>query len=787
MCIDEESGAGNFDLEFTVTGGDEVIVTDGLDIPIANTTLRLSKVQNNSPTFSESLQQEVTTDSTGRFTIPTDFEIGDSVKISKLIHAEPSMKHIGLLGTMYSVTIDNAQFDSIGVMSFTELLDTAEQTIKLDHTTIAYNLLVSIEWDAATEYLERTQTAFRNMSNYLYDVTDGQARFDTIMIVDDKELWELADFQIYASNVIWPHVDQVGGQFRPAGANSDPVEMPRYWDGGPDESRNLVQSDSALDLTLSIEFRTRVHEYGHYGLKFGDEYVFTTAAGQCAAISNYGFMFDQYSNPADPYTTEMSNAGRYASAACQNNNHWALYGQSCWGLFESDYENFYGPDNIYAEIYEPTERTLPAGVDYIAGPNNEAALNHDVGALVVFPDAITAPASEAVDIIVTNPATGTPLPMIAIGVELPGGAIISQGYTSDFGDIFALGASTGSIISASGQVTERSAPFGKRFADPTWFSGSFVYDGSPGPLQLPLRPVSGSFPFNLRVDLNSPTQEINLDITTFFSTAPILKHIAGSDVGQSNFDALTNGYSAAIDGPVADVGEFRIEALDASDSIFFVGVPYAWHSITPSGSATRVSAHDGSALLEIDAANILLSQILIASSRYPVLRNGLDPLAIQGGAAQTLAFASTATLEGDNELTIRYFDSDLQNSARGFGDETSLRMHFWNSDSLRWELVGGSVDTAFNEVTSEITEQGVYAAFTTADVSSTPCGDANASGQIDIADAVYMINYIFASGPAPVDFSAGDFNCSGSTDIVDAVYLISYIFASGPAPCASCP
>ncbi len=69
--------------------------------------------------------------------------------------------------------------------------------------------------------------------------------------------------------------------------------------------------------------------------------------------------------------------------------------------------------------------------------------------------------------------------------------------------------------------------------------------------------------------------------------------------------------------------------------------------------------------------------------------------------------------------------------------------------------------------------------------SAAPCGDTNDSGQIDIADAVYLINYIFAGGAVPVDDAQGDFNCSGQTDIVDAVFMINYIFASGPAPCSA--
>ena len=63
-------------------------------------------------------------------------------------------------------------------------------------------------------------------------------------------------------------------------------------------------------------------------------------------------------------------------------------------------------------------------------------------------------------------------------------------------------------------------------------------------------------------------------------------------------------------------------------------------------------------------------------------------------------------------------------------------------------------------------------------------GDANGDGIIDISDVVYLIEYIFQGGPAPVPvFWAGDVDCSRDIDISDCVYLIDYIFAGGPPPC----
>ena len=62
------------------------------------------------------------------------------------------------------------------------------------------------------------------------------------------------------------------------------------------------------------------------------------------------------------------------------------------------------------------------------------------------------------------------------------------------------------------------------------------------------------------------------------------------------------------------------------------------------------------------------------------------------------------------------------------------------------------------------------------------CGDSNGDSTVDIGDVVYLINYIFKEGPAPVPIGVADVDSSGSVDIGDAVYLINYIFKGGPAP-----
>lgn len=64
------------------------------------------------------------------------------------------------------------------------------------------------------------------------------------------------------------------------------------------------------------------------------------------------------------------------------------------------------------------------------------------------------------------------------------------------------------------------------------------------------------------------------------------------------------------------------------------------------------------------------------------------------------------------------------------------------------------------------------------------CGDVNANGVINAADVVYLINYLYIGGPAPIPLQAGDVNCNGVINAADVVYLINYLFISGPAPCS---
>lgn len=61
-------------------------------------------------------------------------------------------------------------------------------------------------------------------------------------------------------------------------------------------------------------------------------------------------------------------------------------------------------------------------------------------------------------------------------------------------------------------------------------------------------------------------------------------------------------------------------------------------------------------------------------------------------------------------------------------------------------------------------------------------GDANSDGSIDIEDVVYLINYLYKNGSAPLPIENGNANCDYVVDLGDVVFLINYLFKGGPAP-----
>ena len=65
-------------------------------------------------------------------------------------------------------------------------------------------------------------------------------------------------------------------------------------------------------------------------------------------------------------------------------------------------------------------------------------------------------------------------------------------------------------------------------------------------------------------------------------------------------------------------------------------------------------------------------------------------------------------------------------------------------------------------------------------------GNVDGLAGINIADLIYLVEYLFYSSPAPRCEEEGDVDGDGGTNVADLTYLVDYLFFDGPPP-APCP
>ena len=753
-----------------------LVVKDGSasHSPIADKTFKIYKAINNPPAMTEIYLGELTTDGNGKITIPEGWlNTGDSIKVERVVHTEPAVKHKNILPNMYYIKIDNGKFDSTtGAMYYDTLTTDAEQEVIIDHTTIMYDLLASVEWDADQQYLESLRDGFRLMSNYLHDVTDGQMYLNKIAIYDDMVNWHSADVHVYASNMMTPHVpNDVDGIW----TSGNPIMFPRKWFGDLDTTRNGTYSESPLILTTSVDYRTKCHEFGHYGLGFYDEYLFV-GGSRCNGVMNYGFMDYQYDN-GEPYASEMSSDSRYEDPSCRNTEQYSWRGASCWSYLENQRQK--SISGVYVPIIKPDERQLPAGRDYFEGPNNNMVnLNYDVGHLLNWE--INNPSNDARTLIVRTHKSKADVTLKKTGSQ----RIIKQGQTCDEERIRCLGVDLGDII----EVGKKERVVG-RWA---WLFGQIVVGASGmsnlknyyrtsldgDSVEVILRSVQGDYEINTsgKFDAENSLRYILQTNKSFSQDPSLVLYSPSGQVYSYDFSPVTNGYEVTIGDSLGRNGMFSVVAVDDSGYSFFINNSYTVAYLSDSLFSHKIYGSEGACELGLDTLNTSLQKMFILSSDFPPLLNGLDSLVEQGGEVHALsAYPNISDLSGEgNYLVIRYSDSDLKD-----GSETSLKIFKWNESSDQWEWIDGVIDTIRNEVVTPIQSLGIYAAFTTALIR----GDVNSDGKRSVSDVVYLINYLFKGGPQPVGgLLLADVNCDGKVSVSDVVYLINYLFKGGTPP-----
>ena len=151
-----------------------------------------------------------------------------------------------------------------------------------------------------------------------------------------------------------------------------------------------------------------------------------------------------------------------------------------------------------------------------------------------------------------------------------------------------------------------------------------------------------------------------------------------------------------------------------------------------------------------------------------------EPTTDTGGNQETINYyqihcstdsASLTELDSSNYLVHTMIDSDTA--------EAGFQYVYCPPDSQAYYFTVFPVDLAGGEGgASPIKTAVLYI-----------CGDANYDEMVNVADAVWIINYVFAGGDPPYPLEAGDTNCDDTCNVADAVWIINYIFAGGYIPC----
>jgi len=61
-------------------------------------------------------------------------------------------------------------------------------------------------------------------------------------------------------------------------------------------------------------------------------------------------------------------------------------------------------------------------------------------------------------------------------------------------------------------------------------------------------------------------------------------------------------------------------------------------------------------------------------------------------------------------------------------------------------------------------------------------GDSNADHNLELADAIHSLSYLFTGGPQPPCLKTADTNDDGLIDITDPIALLQFLFVGGPSP-----
>ncbi len=201
-----------------------------------------------------------------------------------------------------------------------------ELRLNRSNTLIGVHILAALEWDASQTELNLFRSQLGQMSQFLYDATDGQFFVERADLVDDAAYWDDADIRIFADLDVRPNVNLRRGGFRHGGLGT--------W-------MNLRRPPGTTTDSWSY-FGTFAHEFGHYGFDLGDEYADNDNTVFCTM--NHNSMTSEYRGGQPKSSCMMFyqfDAGKLCSNRAENPHRRGTRqgDESCWSHLVSEYRD----------------------------------------------------------------------------------------------------------------------------------------------------------------------------------------------------------------------------------------------------------------------------------------------------------------------------------------------------------------------------------------------------------------------------------------------------------------
>lgn len=678
------------------------VLQDSLSIseptPVANTKMDiyyidLSKPPDDPFTY---LETQVTDDKGLLHLRTSEYEPGWPLLIRTRVATNPAVKkgHEYVDDAVYNVYIDNLHIDKNGITHAAFLETDKEDTTRmyLEHMLVLFNLVVSIEWPASAEYVDGLKENISDASKLMYDIADGQACLQSIVIYDNGDHWTNADIQIHASNTQWPmaNVDGYKQQF-----NTQVLLPPRDFGGNISRNINRIFEDADPGGGYYNTVAT-VHELGHYLFGFYDEYESSDGTAIYPNI-NFGFMDgpgeyenDMHSEMSAFVTTEYVNTEQFQ----KNRSH-------CWGYFWLNFRYVFG--SMRAELHDPELLGLNPG-EFIPGPTSANGLGVVSASLDIIDK--TGPDSGPRLEYIVKDENGQPLPGATVAVKkqttnrwiVEGKTVLSG---PNRGKIRLFAAKSGDQLFFSRTEEPHNYKFLETIVQPSGLKMA-KYINQEIVNEAVLKNVQGTYKLLNQVRFTA-TDELEFQILSESNLAsvPTIQIIQNTTVSDEiPMTSTTEGFSLVIPDTIGSDAECILRTLDSAGTSFFI--PQQLNLIHLDRISTHLVTPRANFEMWLDSTSESLTDLAILSSDFPSPVTGL-PDSMRRASPVFAINQRPENADFGSRIRI-YYSADTLAAA----NPAAVTIYHWQD---AWQPMPTTVDTGLSFATTYIEEPGFYTTF----------------------------------------------------------------------------